>query len=220
MCPWQDWSPATLRFCEEMLCGSVRQPANTFSNIAFIFVGILILGKQKKWNPFSLMGIASVAIGISSGIYHASMTYFWQFFDVSSMFMLILLALTFNLVRGKILPRKLFTKAYLSMLFFSMVTMFFLQGQSGEWIFASQVVILILTEIKILRQGEKASYKFFIKAICVFFLAFLIWVGDIQGWWCDPSNHILQGHAIWHILNACVIWLLYCFYKTFEEKLV
>ncbi len=220
MCPWIDWQPASLKFCEAMLCGVIRQPANSLSNIAFIIGGIIILMKEGfkgKWSPYHMMGIASVMIGITSGIYHASMTFFWQFFDVSSMFMLILLVLTFNLNRAGFLAKKYFTPAYLGMLATSMALMLLIQGKSGEWIFAVEVVIAISLEYVIYRQGQKPQFKAFLQAIGIFALSFLVWTGDIRGWWCDPDNHILQGHAAWHVLNAFTIWFLYKFYKQFSE---
>jgi hypothetical protein len=218
MCPWTDWQPATMKFCEEILCGAVRQPANSFSNIGFVIGGIIILFREGKgWSPYHLMGLASIMIGITSGLYHASMTFFWQFFDVSSMFMLILLALTFNFNRLGWIQEKFYTMAYTLLLLSSMGLMLLIQGKSGEWIFAVEVAIVTATEILIARQGSKPNYIPFAQAFGVFLLAFFIWIGDIRGWWCDPSNHYLQGHAAWHLLNAVSIWFLYKFYKQFEK---
>jgi hypothetical protein len=222
MCPWIDWQPASLKFCEAMLCGYIRQPANSLSNIAFIITGILILLREKGskgFSPYHLMGLSSISIGITSGIYHASMTFFWQFFDVSSMFMLILLALTFNLTRIGWLKWSQFVGAYFLMLVTSMGLMLFIQGKSGEWIFAVEVAITVLVEFFIYRQKLQANFKPFFQAIGIFLLSFVIWTGDIQGWWCDPDNHFLQGHAAWHVLNAFTIWYLYKFYQQFEKKI-
>ncbi|MBY0518210.1 MAG: ceramidase [Bacteriovoracaceae bacterium] len=218
MCPWTDWQPASLKFCEELLCSAVRQPANTYSNIGFVIMGLLILWREGKgWSPYHLMGIAGICIGITSGVYHASMTFFWQFFDVSSMFMLILLALTFNLIRIGWVKEKFYTLTYVAMLLTSMGLMLLIQGKSGEWIFAVEVAIVTVTEFLIAKKGSKPNYTPFIKALGVFLLAFLIWTGDIRGWWCDPRNHILQGHAAWHLLNAVSAWYLYKFYKQFQK---
>lgn len=222
MCPWIDWQPASLKFCEAMICGYIRQPANTFSNIAFVICGLILLKNEKQvstFGPFHMMGIAAILIGITSGIYHASMTFFWQFFDVSSMFMLILLAVNFNLLRLGWIQSKQFPLTYSSMLLISMGLMLFFQGKSGEWIFAIEVALSVFLEYLIYKQKKSSNFKNLTKAIGVFLLAFLIWTGDIRGWWCDPDNHILQGHAIWHILNAIAIWFLYLFYKQFGKQL-
>jgi hypothetical protein len=216
MCYWDHWQPATLKFCEEMLCGPIRQPANAFSNIGFIFAGLWILFKESKnpWSPYKLMGIAAISIGITSGVYHASMTFFWQFFDVSSMFMLILLALCFNLVRNKLINPERYTLVYSSLLITSMVLMLLLKGPSGEYIFALEVLVVAILEWRIMRAKIKVSYHYFLKAIGTFLIAFIVWIGDVKGWWCDPTNHYLQGHAIWHLLNALAITFLYRFYRA------
>jgi hypothetical protein len=93
--------------------------------------------------------------------------------------------------------------------------MLLIQGKSGEWIFAVEVVIALSLEYLIYRQGHKPQFKSFLQAIGIFALSFIVWTGDIRGWWCDPDNHILQGHAAWHVLNAFTIWFLYKFYKQF-----
>ena len=216
MCFWDHWQPATLKFCEEMLCGPIRQPANTFSNIGFLIAGFWILWQERKnaWSAFKLMGLAAISVGITSGVYHASMTFFWQFFDVSSMFMLILLALCFNLVRNRMLSPERFTLVYTLLLASSMGLMLLLKGPSGEYIFAFEVLAVTLLEYKILRSKVRVSYHYYLKAIGTFLIAFIVWIGDIKGWWCDPHNHYLQGHAIWHLLNALAIVFLYRFYRA------
>lgn len=35
---------------------------------------------------------------------------------------------------------------------------------------------------------------------------------------CDPTNHILTGHAVWHILNAGAVFFIYRFYSQFELR--
>ena len=221
MCPWTDWEPATMKFCEAMLCGSIRQPANTFSNIGFVICGLIIYAREgwKSWSPYHLMGLAAFFIGVTSGIYHASMTFFWQFFDLSSMFMLILLPLTFNLIRLKWIRPSQFTLSYLAMLFFSQGLLLLIKGKSGEYIFGVQVFFVAASEMMLYQRGERPRYAGMLKALGTFLLAFLIWNGDVHGWWCDPDNHVLQGHAAWHLLNAVAIWFLYQFCKQFDAEL-
>lgn len=221
MCPWDAWQPATMKFCEELLCGPIRQPANTFSNIAFIICGFLILLKEKKsWSVYSLIGVAGLSIGVTSGLYHASMSFFWQFFDVSSMFMFILIPLNFNLMRMKIISVKSFIYSYVLMLIASMLMMFFIQGKSGEWIFAVQVAIVLFSEFYLVAQKRTYSYSYYLKALGAFVLAFIVWTGDIKGWWCSPHNHVIQGHAVWHILNAISMWFIYRFFSQFRSQLI
>lgn len=219
MCPWTDWQPATMKFCEELLCGSIRQPANAFSNIGFVICGLLIISREglKSWTPYHMMGLAAVFIGITSGIYHASMVFFWQFFDLSSMFMLILLPLSFNLVRIGWIRASQFSLVYIVTLALSMLLLYVIQGKVGEYIFGVHVALVTGLEFLLYRRGHRPTYAGMFKALGTFMLAFLIWNGDVHGWWCDPTNHYLQGHAIWHLLCALAIWFLYGFYKQFAS---
>lgn len=219
MCPWTDWQPATMKFCEELLCGNIRQPANTFSNIGFVICGLIIMWREgfKSWTPYHMMGLAAVSIGITSGIYHASMVFFWQFFDLSSMFMLVLLPLSFNLVRIGWIKSSQFSLAYIITLAFSMLLLYIIQGKVGEYIFGVQVFMVAGLEYMLYRKGHRPSYPGMFKALGTLALAFLIWNGDVHGWWCDPTNHYLQGHAIWHLMCALSIWFVYGFYKQFAQ---
>jgi len=135
------------------------------------------------------------------------------------MFMLILLAVNFNLLRLGWIKSQQFSLTYLVSLLTSIGLMLFFQGKSGEWIFAVEVTLSVFLEYLIFRQKQSVKFKSLFQAIGIFLLAFVIWTGDIKGWWCDPDNHYIQGHAIWHILNAVAIWFLYLFYKQFEKNI-
>jgi len=52
--------------------------------------------------------------------------------------------------------------------------------------------------------------------ISSFAIAFIFWNLDIHNIVCDPKNHLLTGHAVWHLLNAIAIWYIYRFYEQFK----
>ena len=37
---------------------------------------------------------------------------------------------------------------------------------------------------------------------------------DVTRVWCDPANHWLQGHALWHLLSAASLYALFRFYAA------
>ena len=43
MCPWSDYAPATIAFCERRLCAWIVEPSNAWSNVAYVLVGLLSL---------------------------------------------------------------------------------------------------------------------------------------------------------------------------------
>jgi hypothetical protein len=97
---WGTWEPATCLktgcFCESAGEQSpVRQPANTYSSLAFVFSGMIVLSQMRNHAASRLpsvysaiMGISSIVIGVGSAFYHASLTFIGQFFDVFGMFLL------------------------------------------------------------------------------------------------------------------------------------
>ena len=55
-------------------------------------------------------------------------------------------------------------------------------------------------------------------ALGTFLLAFGIWILDVKEIVCDAKNHFLQGHAVWHVLNAFCFYFLYRFYRQFQPE--
>ena len=43
---------------------------------------------------------------------------------------------------------------------------------------------------------------------------------DASRLWCDPSRHVFQGHAIWHVLNGIGLPLAFLHYRQFRALYV
>ncbi len=41
-CPWSGWTLPNLKWCEDNVCAWVTAPANTWSNLAYIFFSLLM----------------------------------------------------------------------------------------------------------------------------------------------------------------------------------
>ncbi len=62
----------------------VREPQNTWSNLAFVFAGALVAAHDRR--VFArLFGAALIALGLASGLYHASLLPAWRTVDVATM---------------------------------------------------------------------------------------------------------------------------------------
>ena len=53
---------------------------------------------------------------------------------------------------------------------------------------------------------------------CIVFLAIaaVCSAADLTGIWCDPKNHYVQGHAVWHVLNAVSFFFVYKYFSQFD----
>lgn len=74
----------TLAYQERVAAAIIREPQNTWSNLAFVFAGALIWAHDRR--AFArLLGAALVALGVASGLYHASLLVSLRSLDVATM---------------------------------------------------------------------------------------------------------------------------------------
>lgn len=233
---WSGWLPATCMpdhcFCEAQRDGLIRQPINTYSNLAFVLVGLLIVaGAQDDWRrgerrnrmqaqralPF-IFGGAVILIGLGSFFYHASLTFIGQWFDVMGMYLFASFALIYNYARLRPIRATTFAIAYVvmnGMLGYLLVV----NPDVRRQVFAAMIYGIIALEALIwLVERPKIKTRFFVGALVVLAGAYGIWMLDESGALCDPSS-LLQGHALWHILNAIAAGSLYLYYRSEDSNL-
>jgi len=208
--------PATMKFCEENLNSWISQPANAFSNIVYVLVGLflLIYYRKNKNNVMQILPIMAILVGITSFLYHASFSFFFQVFDLASMFLLSSFLVVFNLKRLGVV-KNFFVSFYLVLLV-QIVLLLIIREKSGEFIFGILVVFSIILEIILAFRSKNIIYRDYLFAILTFAVAWSIWLLDINRIVCDPANHIINGHALWHIINSFSILFLYRFYRQFK----
>lgn len=212
-CPYSKFSPPTIQFCEANLCSYITQPSNTVSNLAYFIVSYWIFFVKQRNIFFLSSGFAvlSFLVGLFSTLYHASFTFFMQFFDLSSMFLLASFFLSLNLYRLNLFPSKLIFLGTLLLSTFCSLAL--LNWKSyGILIFASLIFLVILTEIFI-RLKSKVIYRNFLISFGFLATGLLFWILDYFRIWCNPNQHFIQGHAIWHVLTALSIYFIFLFYE-------
>ena len=79
----------------------MTNPAGTWSNLAYLAFGawMIVRARGSERPELRLFGPASVAVGICSGVYHASYSFMLQFLDFVGMFLFCFLVLTLNALR-------------------------------------------------------------------------------------------------------------------------
>lgn len=213
--PWANWTPAHMRFCENILPGLVSQPANTYSSLIYILIGIwLTLKSRPRDNPgaaFILQwwGPVEIAVGVGSVFFHMSSTFIGEFMDLSAMYFFSSLSLVFNMRRHGWLTHKQEPWAFI---FFSALGMILLAlyKDTGIAYFAISVAVTFLLEMNLFRNPatRAKNYRYFWTGIFFFIAAQIFWQLDVRDIMCDGDNHWFQGHALWHITNSfCFYWL-------------
>ena len=225
-CPWGGFSPTSIKYCEENLCALITAPANTWSNLAYFYVAWLIKKNQTTENKTinQLFFIAAVATGLGSFLYHASFTSMFQVADFIGMFMFSSLLLTLNLKRLKLIKNFSTNKSYFLMFLLTTSLFIFFRANLGKTMFSLHLGVILFLElilyfkIKTKYQTESIDYKWFKWSVVLFICAYLAWWLDTAHVWCNPQNHFLQGHAIWHIVNAFCFYTMTKFYENLRDQ--
>jgi hypothetical protein len=169
--------------------------------------------------PVRLLPLIALLIGITSLLYHASFTFVFQSFDLSSMYLLSAFLLTQNAVRKGILSRKHKAAAFWGITALSVLLMVLIKGVSGMAIFGIEIIAALGLEIAIAADGKiKARYTELLIALGLFFIAWAFWWLDMLRLISSPENHFFQGHAVWHVVNAACFVFIYRFYRQFPAE--
>lgn len=211
-CPWGGWEMPSMQFCEANLCSWITQPANTWSNLVYFVVAIYIWNHSSGKNKPRSRLIAPIVflIGLGSFLFHASATFFGQFFDLGFMFLFSSLIVSMNFKRLEWIKPKHELPLFYVLSFLGMGILY-LNHHSGIPYFTAEILIFIITEYKLSQSHAAASnYKELKIAVGFLILSQLSWQLDYRGIVCNENNHWLQGHALWHVLNSIAfVW----FYK-------
>jgi len=239
------WRPNTCLpdncYCERPLDETylIRQPANTWSNLAFTCSGIMVLldkkfpeqpyVDRKKYRMFvAVFGIALVLQSTWSGFFHASLTFFAGGLDVQGNYLILGAALCFNFVRLGWINETGFYITYAILNIVLGILQYYLVDLSLA-MFGAFTTFYIISELLILYFAKlqskiKSSYLYL--GLVIFAIAFTIWNLDGKKLICSPDNHIMQGHAIWHLMMAVSFYCIYLYHRseqrafTYTERLV
>lgn len=217
-CPWAGWEPASVSFCEARLCAAIVEPSNAWSSMAYVALGAWLLTRGEARRSLLLAGVAlaNVLIGLGSFAFHASGTFAGELVDLFGMFLLSGLMLAHALGRGRWRPEQI-AAAWAGFVIAPMALVLLIKP-AGIPLFALELVTAIGLELRAKVQGRSPHFRLFSQALGLVSAAFAIWVTDTARLLCNPDNHLVTGHAIWHALNAVAVTRLFFFYARGEER--
>ena len=227
-----------VQWCEENLCAFVSQPANTWSNLAYLVTTALMLldvgtlpraVSKSGASPGTLTRqmlilypYMNFVCGVLSLIYHLSNIYPTQVLDFVGMFAVTGWCMAANLIRSRTgLTTTNSAKRFISC---TMVSVIFATHVLYTHYIKIQVLVmgaivvimasdLLLCRTVDLRQGR--GYGMYWTSLFFLTIAAIASFTDHKRIFCNPKDHIVQGHAIWHVLSAIA---LYCLWKHYLRR--
>lgn len=204
-----------MAFCEARLCDWVVEPSNAWSSLGYVLVGVyLLFAHTLHKGDARLYAVLAgqVLTGIGSFAFHGTATFWGEVLDQVGMFMLSCMIISFVFARERKLTSGA-TAALYAGLTAASTGLLLLIRPIGIPLFALQLLIGLGWELRLWYKSERRSdFKYLLQGLGIFGVSLVIWVTDISGAVCDPDNHFITGHAIWHVLNALCIERLYRYY--------
>lgn len=197
----------------------IREPQNTVSNLAYVYVGFAVCLASRRVLSRSF-GVACVFLGIGSGVYHASLLPEWRMLDIlgvyAALFGLCGLGVTHLLRRSgvgyeKAVALALWFGAFGAGIFRNDVRI------AGFKPFDSSTVVVACVAIgslcALLSGWRLADRRRCARAMSVLMIAapvafFGSYADRFGGLWAMPEA-MVQGHAVWHTLGAAALLAAY-----------
>jgi len=224
-CPWKSFQPSKIDFCEENLCQWIVEPASSFSCIFYVLFAIVIY-KQSKNQDFiiQLFALASLLIGLFSFIFHATLTFVGSMLDLGSMYLLATTFIFINLTRFERFKNS-FSKNgtilyYVVFNLFLLTYTYFFEETTGIFYLGMMMSVLSMEIIHFFNRSKAINYSWIGIGFSCYVIGSFFWYWDTYRVWCDPQNHIFNGHVAWHFFSACAIYSMYRYFSQFfTEKL-
>lgn len=220
-------------FCEAARDALVRQPANTFSNLGFVIAGLLIAWHARvpgnvgttlsaHRNLVTVMACLVVLLGPGSAAMHATQSAFGGHLDMLSMYLVASFAAAYAGMRWLRGGTLLFAALFAGGIALCEIVGAFRAAipvvmTTGNLIFGLLLTTAVVLEVLLMRRGEtRATRGYAFASLAAILIAFAIWNAS-RAWLCDPYS-LIQGHAIWHVLDAVSAYLLYRYYASEEIR--
>lgn len=231
-------SALTVEYCEfNHTERFFHQPINTYSNLAYFFLGVFILlvaqndtknqhsPRLNRLERFPLLsaftGLCFVYLGLGSAFFHASLTYAGQRVDMNGTYaVLIALAGTavyhvLHKIRFAVIGKTVWTLVLLALIgaFLKLWAII----PSSRLVPGLILLLTALMVVNYIQFRRERSILLVIMSFALTIIAIKIRTMDVQKINCDPHSFI-QGHAFWHVLTALSSFCSYSFFRFTIKK--
>ena len=222
-CPWSSFAPAASRFCEDAVCGWVREPANTWSNIGFLVAGVAALVGNARGAPRVVrrFGFVCIFLGLGSAAFHATRTYLGGALDSAGMQAAAAVMVAANARRLFPAPDARASERRDRRTFWSLAALGVVLALAFEsferTLYALEMTAAGVMELVIVAQSRprlRRAHRWLAWSWATFIPAYAFWWTDLHRVGCNSAAHVVNGHAAWHLLMAAS---LYCVARFHAE---
>lgn len=225
------------RFCEATRPGIVAQPANTWTNLGFLIVGLglgwqasrdVAARKAATWsNPLvttvfypASAGVCSILIGAGSTALHASTTRWGAEFDLLAMHLWGAWMISYATVRLLRLGDREFVSLWMTQAVALATRLAMGEPYAvlkGSTLFGTMVGMAIAIELVGRwrnRHRQRIDGRYLAWSVATFLAGYGCYLASgSDGPWCDPHSP-WQGHAAWHLLCAGSTAFVYLYARS------
>jgi len=220
-------------YCEAPHAGCIRQPANTWSCLAGVFVGLAIATHSSTSRRSARAGPSAnrmqadgfypalyacivVYSGIGAALFHASLTDWGGKLDMASMILSFGFWLTYNVTRVFGLGKAQFLALFIGLAVVLLVPRVVFNVLGFE-IFAGLAGAVLLSEFLVARSPLRVQRSWLWVSLGLYLPALGVWWLSLSGHLlCEPAS-LLQGHALWHVITALSPGALYLYFRNGER---
>ena len=201
----QEIGPSSIKWCEQSLCGPISEPANAWSSLSLVFAALLLLFFWRKHSSTSLKGLLYLGLsaGLISFMHHASNNLLTQTLDYGAMYAVFAWYTGINLKNARPIQPSTFKIVFALLLLLGIAgsLMAYAWEFPAQWISFTIALLAIASEF-VPRHKKPSTWFWFASGALLLILGSIASMLDLLRVICDPTEHILQGHAIWHLLTA------------------
>lgn len=203
-----------IKWCEETLCQVISEPANTWSNLGYLFIGLFVTFlafKNKENIRLKVYGPIIFFMGAMSFFYHMSNFYGSQILDFVGMFLFVGWALGMNLIRHKKLKHLFPFLSIFTIVLTVLMHLMYLKEMKFQLLIFGTAILIVMTEMK------RKSFWFML-SIGFLIIAFGFSIADAERFWCEPQQHVIHGHALWHVIVSFATFTIYKHYSSLQQS--
>lgn len=215
-------------FCEKIFYSNpVRQPINTFSNIIYLIVAVIIFKNVKKdtnsdsdkMNRFyeSFLGLLLICIFIFSVFFHAVLSVRSHKLDLTAVCAFVLfppIYLFYHFIFKKKDKSVYVSKVLFSLSFFIIFLLLYstTHNEKHNMIILSLILLFFILSFLVFNK-KPANLKYLIYSLVSVVTAMIWYELDRFKFFCNPEG-LFQLHSLWHIFTGLSAFYFYIFIRN------